>query len=96
VVKSKIRLKNAVLGRYADQCFMFGLIDDTEFSMWRDGFAVDCHDKKFVTNWEIRKSFQSEWNVPASTAALNAEPPRVFRRPFRLSHAAMAGCFSMA
>jgi len=24
------------------------------------------------------------------------EPPRVFRRPFRLSHAARAGCSSMA
>jgi hypothetical protein len=25
-----------------------------------------------------------------------SEPPRVLRRPFRLSHAAMAGCSSMA
>jgi uncharacterized protein len=69
VVKSKIRLKNAVLGRYADQCFMFGLIDDSEFNRWRDPLAVDCHDKKFVNDWGIRKSFQSEWNVPASTTA---------------------------
>ena len=63
VVKSNFRLKNAIIGKYAEQCFIFGLVDDTEFNMWRDAFAIDCRDKKFVKDWEIRKSFQSEWNV---------------------------------
>ena len=40
-----------------------------------------------------RRSINLQWNRRSRG---RAEPPRVFRRLFRLSHAAMAGCFVMA
>jgi hypothetical protein len=43
---------------------MFGLIDDVEFMMQRELFAVDCDGgSKFVNNWKIGKHFESQWNA---------------------------------
>jgi uncharacterized protein len=63
VVMSVIHQKNRILGKYEDQCYMFGLVDDEEFNMWRESFAVDCTDGSFVSRWKIGKSFQSQWNA---------------------------------
>jgi hypothetical protein len=63
VVRSVIHQKNRILGKYEDRCYMFGLVDDEEFSMLRDSFAVDCSDVGVVSKWKIGKNFQSEWNA---------------------------------
>ena len=63
VVRTIIHQKNRILGRYDEPCYMFGLIDDEEFNMWRESFAVECNDTGFVSRWKIGKSFQSEWNA---------------------------------
>jgi hypothetical protein len=43
-----------------------------------------------------RKTMMKSQPSPSVYMDAQAEPPRVFRRPFRLSHAAMAGSSSMA
>jgi hypothetical protein len=63
VVKSLIKQKNAILGKYDASCFTFGLVDDPEFGMSRGPFAVDCGNTGFVNSWETNKGFNSEWNV---------------------------------
>jgi uncharacterized protein len=64
IVKSTIQQKNRILGQYDDACFMFGLVDDVEFTMQRDLFAVDCSSGGTVVNkWKIGEKFQSQWNA---------------------------------
>lgn len=63
IVKSIIQQKNRILGKYDSQCYMFGVVDDTEFGMERDSFAVDCNDVRSVNKWEVGEHFQSQWNA---------------------------------
>ena len=54
---------------------------------WRFDAFVEGY---FLKNYEWKIYVNNIFNK------LYHEPPRVFRRPFRLSHAAKAGCSSMA
>jgi len=63
IIKTNVQQKNRVLGKYETRCFAFGLIDDTEFKMKRDQFAVPCGDVAFMSSWKIGKEFHSGWNV---------------------------------
>lgn len=64
IVKSVIQQKNRILGKYEDRCYMFGLVDDHEFMMQRDPFAVDCDSGGgFLRKWKVGEKFQSQWNV---------------------------------
>jgi hypothetical protein len=63
-VKSVIQQKNRILGKYEDHCYMFGLVDDREFTMQRDPFAVECDSGVSTVNkWKIGEKFQSQWNA---------------------------------
>jgi hypothetical protein len=42
---------------------MFGLVDDREFTMQRDPFAVDCESGGAVSKWKVGEKFQSQWNA---------------------------------
>lgn len=62
IVKSVIQQKNRLLGQSV--IILFGLVDDPEFSMQREAFAVDCDNgARFIKNWTIGKRFQSQWNA---------------------------------
>jgi hypothetical protein len=64
MVKSVIQQKNRILGRYSRDCFEFGFINDVEFAMEREFFAVDCDKgKDNINNWAIGNQFKSQWNV---------------------------------
>jgi hypothetical protein len=64
IVKSIIQQKNRILGKYDDRCYMFGLVDDHEFMMQRDPFAVDCESGgSFLRTWKVGEKFESHWNV---------------------------------
>jgi peptidoglycan hydrolase-like protein with peptidoglycan-binding domain/uncharacterized protein YecT (DUF1311 family) len=63
IVKSVIQQKNRILGKYEDQCFMFGFVDDREFTMQRDPFDVDCDSGSAVNRWKVGEKFQSQWNA---------------------------------
>ena len=58
MVKTVIQQKTRLLGQYARDCFMFGLVDDVEFAMQRDLFAVNCDNTdgfiktKDLDRWE--------------------------------------------
>jgi hypothetical protein len=62
IVKAVIQQKNRMLGKYEDQCWLLGMIDDGEFQMIREPFAVDCENPAIVKRWEVGGDFQSEWN----------------------------------
>ena len=63
IVKTNVQQKDRVLGKYETRCFAFGVIDDVEFQMKRDQFAVPCSNIAFIKSWTIGKDFRSGWNA---------------------------------
>jgi hypothetical protein len=63
IVKSVIQQKNRILGKYENHCFLFGYVDDREFAMQRDAFAVDCESVSTLNKWKVGEKFQSQWNA---------------------------------
>jgi hypothetical protein len=64
IVKTTLTQKNRIRGAYETSCFIFGLVDDQEFSMSRDMFGVQCGSSKPVLDdWKARREFRSLWNA---------------------------------
>jgi hypothetical protein len=63
VVKTIVHQKNRILGRYEDHCYLFGFVNDDEFSMLRDPFAFDCGNTSKLDRWKVGERFQSRWNA---------------------------------
>jgi hypothetical protein len=61
VVKSDVKLKNAVRGEYADECFLLGYLIDSEFNMRRDPITLSCADGDKLATWQTSRSFVSRW-----------------------------------
>ena len=76
-----LHLKNRMLGEYKDACFIFGRINDTEFSMSREPTLAKCDDEAAIKAWQEGHQFKSEWfalNAPSAKSdkmGANA-PPR--------------------
>jgi hypothetical protein len=63
IVKTMVKQRNRIRGANETDCFLFGLVDDVEFSMQRDPFALPCeNDERAITNWKVRRQFTSKWN----------------------------------
>ncbi len=56
-----LHLKNRMLGEYKDACFIFGRINDTEFSMSREPALAKCDDEAAIRAWQAGHQFKSEW-----------------------------------
>ena len=56
-----LHLKNRMLGEYEDPCFIFGRINDTEFSMSREPVFAKCDDEATIRAWQAGHRFKSEW-----------------------------------
>jgi hypothetical protein len=54
-------LKDRILGEYKDFCFIFGRINDTEFSMRREPVYAECDDGAAISAWQDGHQFKSEW-----------------------------------
>jgi hypothetical protein len=39
------------------------VVNDVEFHIMRDSFAVACDDLRTINRWHDRESFQSQWNA---------------------------------
>jgi len=63
VVKTIVQQKNRILGKYDKQCYLFGYVDDEEFTMLRNPFALDCSDSGDLAKWKIGERFRSQWNA---------------------------------
>jgi hypothetical protein len=63
VVKTVVQQKNRILGKYDKRCYLFGYVDDEEFTMLRDPFALDCSDSGDLGKWKIGERFRSQWNA---------------------------------
>jgi hypothetical protein len=59
-----LHLKNRMLGDYKDFCFIFGRINDTEFSMSRELVFAKCDDEAVIKTWQAGHQFRSEWFAP--------------------------------
>jgi hypothetical protein len=56
-----LHLKNRMLGEYKDFCFIFGRINDTEFSMRREPAYAKCDDEVAIKQWQEGHQFKSQW-----------------------------------
>ena len=56
-----LHLKDRILGEYKDFCFIFGRINDTEFSMRREPVFAECDDEAAISTWQDGHQFKSEW-----------------------------------
>jgi hypothetical protein len=56
-----LHLKNRMLGEYKDFCFIFGRINDTEFSMRREPAYAQCDDQAAIEAWQEGHQFKSQW-----------------------------------
>ena len=68
-----LHLKNRTLGEYNDFCFIFGRINDTEFSTQREPVFAKCDDEASIKAWQEGHQFNSEWFVTSSTATKSDE-----------------------
>ena len=60
-------------GEYNDFCFIFGRINDTEFSTQREPVFAKCDDEASIKAWQEGHQFNSEWFVTSSTATKSDE-----------------------
>jgi hypothetical protein len=60
-VRITLHLMNRMLGEYKDVCFIFGRINDAEFSMSREPAYAKCDDKATISAWQSGHQFKSEW-----------------------------------
>jgi hypothetical protein len=56
-----LNLKNRMLGEYKDFCFIFGRINDEEFSMRREAAYAKCDDEAAIKAWQDGHQFKSQW-----------------------------------
>ena len=68
-----LHLKNRMLGEYKDFCFIFGRINDTEFSMRREPAYAQCDDEAAIKAWQEGHQFKSEWFASNSAATKSDE-----------------------
>ncbi len=61
--KITLHLQNRMLGEHNDFCFIFGRINDTEFSMRREPAFAKCDDEASIKAWQDGHQFKSEWIV---------------------------------
>jgi hypothetical protein len=74
IVKTTVKLRNRPQGAYETGCFLLGLVDDVEFAMQRDPFAVACDSsagQQTITKWKQRRQFKSKWNWETDTKTAN-------------------------
>ena len=55
-----LHLRNRMLGDYDNPCFIFGRINDTEFSMSRAPAFAGCNDEAAIRSWQTGHQFRSE------------------------------------
>jgi hypothetical protein len=70
MIQTNVTQKNRIKGAYEISCFIFGQVNDDEFSMRRNTFAVQCSSSKSaLDDWKTRREFKSLWNaeVPQRT-----------------------------
>jgi len=64
IIKTLVMQKNRIQGADATVCFMFGLVDDVEYSMERDPIGLECENSGgAVAAWKLRREFRSLWNA---------------------------------
>lgn len=64
VLKARIGLISAERGERRQQCFIFAVISDPEFDVYRDGLEAQCEDSADDLDlWAIGHQLESRWRV---------------------------------
>jgi hypothetical protein len=64
VIRIRIKLKNADIGRYDDVCYDLGYQNDVEFHRARSSKSLDCGDSGQLKKWLAGLGYESSWNAP--------------------------------
>lgn len=64
VIRVRLKLKNADIGRYDALCFDLAFQRDTEFQRIRSAQAFDCEAADQLRRWLAGVSYTSQWNAP--------------------------------
>ena len=64
-VNVKVIMKNANLGEYGEYCWSVGVINDAEFSRYREPLVVECKDGDALVRWQGEHRFESRWDLNA-------------------------------
>jgi hypothetical protein len=63
--RTRVRMRNRILGEYRDHCMITGFIDDKEFAMQREPISVNCDDANVrLEQYKHENSFISRWLAP--------------------------------
>jgi hypothetical protein len=82
IVRTMVKQRNRIRGEIKTDCFLFGLVDDVEFSMWRDLFTVECEkSERLLTDWKVRRQFVSKWNWEQPVSGSIKTPNSVSSKP---------------
>jgi hypothetical protein len=64
IVRIEVKQDNRIQGVHETSCFVFGLVEDLEFSMERDPFDAECgSSERTIAAWKARRQFKSLWNA---------------------------------
>ena len=64
VIRVRVRLKNADIGRYEDVCYDLGYQNDAEFHRVRSPRSLECADAEQRRKWLAGLGYESSWNAP--------------------------------
>jgi len=62
ILNINTKMKNNLLGEYKNNCFQIGILDDNEFSFYRNGGLFDCEDNQNLRKWFLKNQFKTLWN----------------------------------
>ena len=62
VVNIDTKMKNNELGEYKNMCFQIGILDDDEFSFYRNGGLFECDNNTNLRKWFLKNQFKTLWN----------------------------------
>ena len=62
VVNIDTKMKNNELGEYKNICFQISILDDDEFSFYRNGGLFECDNNTNLRKWFLKNQFKTLWN----------------------------------
>ncbi len=59
----KVMMKNANIGEYSEHCWSVGVVNDTEFSRYREPLVIECGDTEAFARWKTEHQFETRWDL---------------------------------
>ena len=63
-IKASIKIKNADIGKYENDCYVLGYQIDTEFNRIRDAYESSCDGSDArILRWKRNHQYLSKWQA---------------------------------